>query len=348
MVYRTDDGYIGHEWSRDQFIVRRKDGKNKGFKFSLDNAFDQAVKWLSENTAAPEEIQSPAPKEPPIASPPTSVPHDGGHVAELQRDLLAVADLLEEDGKYQGLMATLIAAAAYRIKVTLVLVDHICEDILSKHAPALLERTGGYEGRHEIFLAPCMTSACDAAFTTRLPVNDAELLLCNHFTPLVRIEKNNSKVHVPHPPCNGIECGGCGFPCIAPMTQAVALLGFLPWPVPGDGDCLLHALLWSMGRQSLGDIGKHARHSMRKHLAAFVRSNAQDMELQRAAISFGEHHLAEELVCNIMRFFLRYILAVIGTKLVQSWFIYIYIYIYTYIYIYEFDDSATNCRSNHM
>jgi len=64
----------------------------------------------------------------------------------------------------------------------------------------------------------------------------------------------------------------------------------MPWPVPGDGECLIHTILFCRGCPN----DHKARIRLRRELAAFVEKNIDDPELQQALVCLGEKGLSEE------------------------------------------------------
>jgi len=202
-------------------------------------------------------------------------------------DLRAAARVVDTPGRWQGLFTALVFSLAYRIKVSIHFgtEGHI-PDLAQQFAPGLLAKQGGYKpGRAT--LAPCIVKD---GFVT-MPQDMADLQWCNHYTPLVRYDSPEPSPLAGHANCKGSKCGGFGFPCIAPLAKTVALQGFMPWPVPGDGDCLLHSFLYCIGAST----DQSTRDKLRIELAAFIIKNLDEPNLQDALVFLGEHGLSEDV-----------------------------------------------------
>ncbi len=190
-----------------------------------------------------------------------------------------------------GLFTALVFSAAFKVKVCIVLAGHVLEDLLLQFAPRLCDGLGGYVERSEVILAPCIQSGN----LVRMPTREADLLLCNHYTPLFRNPTGRAVIG-DHKWCAGRLCGGPGYPCIAPLAQAVAKMEFAPWPVPGDGDCAVHGILFCTGQTHLGPSGALARERLRGRLRRYLLDHLDDEELQSACVRLGEKGLAYETV----------------------------------------------------
>ena len=202
-------------------------------------------------------------------------------------DLHAAACVAATPGRWQGLFTALVFSLAHRTKVSIHFgaEGHI-DDLAQEYAPRLLAKQGGYKpGRAT--LAPCIVKD---GFVT-MPQNMADLQWCNHYTPLVRYDSPEPSPLADHANCKGGKCGGFGFPCISPLAKTVALQGFMPWPVPGDGDCLLHSFLYCCGASST----QSAREELRIGLATFIHKNLDEPDLQDALVLLGEHGLSEDV-----------------------------------------------------
>ena len=279
-------------------IQKMDDGPRAGGSIQKTDGPSSCAASSSECMTAPP-LPPPA-EDPPLSPPAEDPPPEIGdcvlvHVSAPPTPPLAASDMyafsrhVGTTKRYTGLFAALLASAVYRTQVNLVMASEVHKDILAVHCPHLLHKIGGYSSDGQIFIAPCRTSQG----SVQLPSNDAELLACNHYTPLAHV--HNDLLHrAVHDPCDGSCCGGFGYPCISLMTARLAPLGFIPFPVPGDGDCLMHSLLWGMGRSHLGPAGSQSRNNMRHELATFAKLHANDPELQQACLFFGEKGLALE------------------------------------------------------
>jgi len=185
---------------------------------------------------------------------------------------------------WQGLFTALVFSATLRVKVSIVFAESVLSDLLGKYAPKLRDALGGYIGG-QVTLAPCIIGND----VVELPMSDAELTRCNHYTPLVG--NVPSEFMMKHSFCGGRRCGGPGYPCIAPLAKAVATKGFMPWPVPGNGDCIISSCLFGTG---LSSPLQADRDKIRQELAAFATARADDEELQLALVHLGERGLARE------------------------------------------------------
>ena len=141
--------------------------------------------------------------------------------------------------------------------------------LLETYMPAAVDRMGGYLPGSPMTLAICRTQRFGLDTEVVLPKSFKDLPLCNHFTPLVPTDARDSGYV--HENCRGLRCGGYfGWPCISEVAETVAPMGFMPWPVPGDGDCLWHSLLWLEGRDSMGAEGLGRRAQLRRAIAHFI------------------------------------------------------------------------------
>ena len=208
------------------------------------------------------------------------------------QDLLALSQWMGKPGTFQGLFGVLVVAAVRRIKINVVMAGNVMGDILGQLCPKLLLRRGGFAlPDHEMFIAPCITYKDGDSKCTRAPTNDLELSRCNHYTPLTK-DYAKSRLVRAHSPCGGRVCGGLGFPCISQLSVSMSKLGFAIWPVPGDGDCMFHSVLWGLGIQHLGPIGAQQRLLLRTQCAEFLQSHVNDRELQQACVSLGEQDVS--------------------------------------------------------
>ncbi len=141
--------------------------------------------------------------------------------------------------------------------------------LLETYMPAAVDRMGGYLPGSPMTLAICRTQRFGLDTEVVLPKSFKDLPLCNHFTPLVPTDARDSGYV--HENCRGLRCGGYfGWPCLSEVAETVAPMGFMPWPVPGDGDCLWHSLLWLEGRDSMGAEGLGRRAQLRRAIAHFI------------------------------------------------------------------------------
>ncbi len=146
--------------------------------------------------------------------------------------------------------------------------------LLETYMPGAVERMGGYLTELPMTLAICRTRRLGSSAEVVLPSSLQDVPLCNHYTPLVPTEARPSGPV--HANCAGLRCGGAvGWPCISPLVESVAPMGYMPWPVPGDGDCLFHSILWLQGRDSLGIVGMSCRADLRRAIAYFLEEPAQ-------------------------------------------------------------------------
>ena len=167
--------------------------------------------------------------------------------------------------KSVGLLA-LLAYSVFRRRPVQLLVVGTLVPLLETYLASCVESMGGYLVEEPVVLGICRVQRAGEFTEVTLPKSLADVPSCNHFMPLVHVDARASER--PHSHCGGRRCGGSrGWPCISGLTEAVAPLGFLPWPVPGDGDCFFHSVLWLEGQETLGVEGLAQRSQLRRELA---------------------------------------------------------------------------------
>ena len=191
--------------------------------------------------------------------------------------ILKLACDLRKPGSYIGIIGLVLYASVHRVRISLFLANR-CIDVLQTWLPSEIDRMGGYaDADHTIHVAACAVGRDESTKCSgivKLPACERDLLYVNHWTPLAAFPPQAAQQ--PHANCTGLMCGGVGYPCISAMTESLAPAGFVPWPVPGDGDCLLHALLWTQGLTSAGLDGLALRCRTRVNLADFLLARAGD------------------------------------------------------------------------
>ena len=76
-----------------------------------------------------------------------------------------------------------------------------------------------------------------------------------HYFPAFPMSAGRASGYRLHSPCDGSRCGREGMPCCNALGKELADKGFSHWPVPPDGDCLLHTCLFFEGAASEDDKG---------------------------------------------------------------------------------------------
>ena len=292
----------------------------------VDNKADHAQ---ADNTAKAEAGKSKSSHEQAgVTVEPNGVSDAAGNTR--RADLQKLAAEMETPAQWQGLFTALVFSAAYRTQVTVRVANHRIEDLLKQYAPKMRERLGDLKSS-KVLMAPCIVGR---GYVT-LPKNDAELLRCNHYTPLIK--SCCPEYFRDHAWCAGMKCGGFGYPCIAPLAKAVAEQGEMPWPVPGDGECLIHSILYCLGEIN----SRRSRAKLRQSLAKFVNDHLDDEELQSAMEQLGEKGLAATqrphhyfFVSKQLRIYTHvYMYILFTTRMYIHTCAHMCIHIYTYTYL---------------
>jgi hypothetical protein len=213
----------------------------------------------------------------------------------LRQAVRELADKMMKPGEWHGLLSVVSFIAFSKLPLRLVLdergpmdpLDWVSDGLRAKILSTLLTR----EVKHLTF---CQIKKMGDLQQVFLPTS---LLHGNHWSPLYPCEKRPSAA--PHDPCNGRFCGTEGFHlCQSPLVESTAPMGYLPYPVLADGDCLLHSILHLYDMPS----GLMERLKLATDIAAFLNSQADDPDWQQSVILLNENPTQSPALATVAGF----------------------------------------------